>query len=194
MNENGPNVLQAPQKTDWSLFWRGFSCSHFLFPLLDLFSFRCKFFSLTETPEDYTIIVDEEGFKGGSRLLSSHLGNWSDCVISGSLRRRCLSTLCRYGLWLADWVNPCHYTHFSRVTFLRCRGDGRLSVAQPGAGIFYRWLVLTTFSDLSMCIKSQTNMQPVSWLRWLSQQTISWLVDPIKSSDDSDLMINWTTR
>lgn len=26
---------------------------------------RCKFFSLTETPEDYTIIVDEEGFKGG---------------------------------------------------------------------------------------------------------------------------------
>uniref|UniRef100_A0A2R9C6I9 CASTOR ACT domain-containing protein n=1 Tax=Pan paniscus TaxID=9597 RepID=A0A2R9C6I9_PANPA len=23
---------------------------------------RCKFFSLTETPEDYTIIVDEEGF------------------------------------------------------------------------------------------------------------------------------------
>uniref|UniRef100_A0A8C9EXJ7 Cytosolic arginine sensor for mTORC1 subunit 2 n=1 Tax=Pavo cristatus TaxID=9049 RepID=A0A8C9EXJ7_PAVCR len=28
-----------------------------------LFAFaRCKFFSLTETPEDYTIIVDEEGF------------------------------------------------------------------------------------------------------------------------------------
>lgn len=26
---------------------------------------RCKFFSLTETPEDYTLIVDEEGFKGG---------------------------------------------------------------------------------------------------------------------------------
>lgn len=25
---------------------------------------RCKFFSLTETPEDYTIIVDEDGFKG----------------------------------------------------------------------------------------------------------------------------------
>ncbi|KAK6473497.1 cytosolic arginine sensor for mTORC1 subunit 2 [Huso huso] len=25
---------------------------------------RCKFFTLTETPEDYTIIVDEEGFKG----------------------------------------------------------------------------------------------------------------------------------
>uniref|UniRef100_A0A2K5EJ68 Cytosolic arginine sensor for mTORC1 subunit 1 n=1 Tax=Aotus nancymaae TaxID=37293 RepID=A0A2K5EJ68_AOTNA len=24
---------------------------------------RCKFFSLTETPEDYTLIVDEEGFK-----------------------------------------------------------------------------------------------------------------------------------
>lgn len=26
--------------------------------------YRCKFFSLTETPEDYTIIVDEDGFKG----------------------------------------------------------------------------------------------------------------------------------
>nr|EAL23844.1 similar to opposite strand transcription unit to Stag3; Gats protein [Homo sapiens] len=25
-------------------------------------AWRCKFFSLTETPEDYTIIVDEEGF------------------------------------------------------------------------------------------------------------------------------------
>ncbi|NXL45261.1 CAST1 protein, partial [Podilymbus podiceps] len=24
---------------------------------------RCKFFSLTETPEDYTIMLDEEGFK-----------------------------------------------------------------------------------------------------------------------------------
>ncbi|KAF4801986.1 hypothetical protein TURU_029746 [Turdus rufiventris] len=32
-------------------------------PVLLLFAFaRCKFFSLTETPEDYTIIVDEEGF------------------------------------------------------------------------------------------------------------------------------------
>lgn len=60
------------------------------------------------------------------QLLYSHRGNRSDCVISGSLRRPCLSTLCRYGLWLADWVNPCHYTHFSRVTFLSCRGDGRL--------------------------------------------------------------------
>lgn len=38
-----------------------------------LFSSRCKFFSLTETPEDYTIIVDEEGFKGGSLLLSASL-------------------------------------------------------------------------------------------------------------------------
>lgn len=29
---------------------------------------RCKFFSLTETPEDYTLMVDEEGFKGGAGL------------------------------------------------------------------------------------------------------------------------------
>lgn len=27
---------------------------------------RCQFFSLTETPEDYTLMVDEEGFKGGN--------------------------------------------------------------------------------------------------------------------------------
>lgn len=36
-------------------------------------SFRCKFFSLTETPEDYTIIVDAEGFKGGPLLASASL-------------------------------------------------------------------------------------------------------------------------
>ncbi len=33
---------------------------------LSLLLSRCKFFSLTETPEDYTIIVDEDGFKGRS--------------------------------------------------------------------------------------------------------------------------------
>lgn len=33
------------------------------------FVFRCKFFSLTETPEDYTIMLDEEGFKGSVRWL-----------------------------------------------------------------------------------------------------------------------------
>uniref|UniRef100_A0A8C0AMM0 CASTOR1 N-terminal domain-containing protein n=1 Tax=Buteo japonicus TaxID=224669 RepID=A0A8C0AMM0_9AVES len=30
---------------------------------------RCKFFSLTETPEDYTIMLDEEGFKGSVQVL-----------------------------------------------------------------------------------------------------------------------------
>lgn len=29
-----------------------------------LFCFSCKFFSLTETPENYTVVLDEEGFKG----------------------------------------------------------------------------------------------------------------------------------
>ncbi|XP_064879866.1 cytosolic arginine sensor for mTORC1 subunit 2 isoform X2 [Oncorhynchus nerka] len=39
-------------------------CTHGLIKLAFLPSkTRCKFFSLTETPEDYTIIVDEEGFK-----------------------------------------------------------------------------------------------------------------------------------
>lgn len=33
-------------------------------PCLSVRPPRCKFFSLTETPEDYTIIVDEEGFLG----------------------------------------------------------------------------------------------------------------------------------
>lgn len=38
--------------------------------VLLLFTFaRCKFFSLTETPEDYTIIVDEEGFLGKCRRV-----------------------------------------------------------------------------------------------------------------------------
>lgn len=39
-------------------------CTHGLIKLAFLAPrTRCKFFSLTETPEDYTIIVDEEGFK-----------------------------------------------------------------------------------------------------------------------------------
>lgn len=45
---------------------------------------RCKFFSLTETPEDYTLMVDEEGFKGeglgwggGLRRLRSSLCEFS---------------------------------------------------------------------------------------------------------------------
>uniref|UniRef100_A0AAQ4Q6S7 Cytosolic arginine sensor for mTORC1 subunit 2 n=1 Tax=Gasterosteus aculeatus aculeatus TaxID=481459 RepID=A0AAQ4Q6S7_GASAC len=39
-------------------------CTHGLVKLAFLASrTRCKFFSLTETPEDYTLIVDEEGFK-----------------------------------------------------------------------------------------------------------------------------------
>lgn len=32
-------------------------------------SARCKFFSLTETPEDYTLMLDEEGFTGTVTLL-----------------------------------------------------------------------------------------------------------------------------
>ncbi|XP_069070720.1 cytosolic arginine sensor for mTORC1 subunit 1 [Pleurodeles waltl] len=41
--------------------WR---CTHPLIKLLLLPQrTRCKFFSLTETPEDYTIMLDEEGFK-----------------------------------------------------------------------------------------------------------------------------------
>uniref|UniRef100_A0A8B9JCL8 CASTOR1 N-terminal domain-containing protein n=1 Tax=Astyanax mexicanus TaxID=7994 RepID=A0A8B9JCL8_ASTMX len=31
---------------------------------------RCKFFSLTETPENYTVVLDEEGFKGISLSLT----------------------------------------------------------------------------------------------------------------------------
>lgn len=32
--------------------------------------FRCKFFSLTETPENYTVVLDEEGFKGRTPLCT----------------------------------------------------------------------------------------------------------------------------
>ncbi len=42
-------------------FW-----AHNFLLFLSLLLSRCKFFSLTETPEDYTIIVDEDGFKGRS--------------------------------------------------------------------------------------------------------------------------------
>ncbi|PNI89859.1 GATS isoform 10, partial [Pan troglodytes] len=48
---------------------------------------RCKFFSLTETPEDYTIIVDEEGFLElpSSEHLSVADATWLALnVVSGS--------------------------------------------------------------------------------------------------------------
>ncbi|XP_076130900.1 cytosolic arginine sensor for mTORC1 subunit 2 isoform X1 [Alosa pseudoharengus] len=47
---------------------------------------RCKFFSLTETPEDYTIIVDEDGFKElpQSEYLSVAEATWLALnVVSG---------------------------------------------------------------------------------------------------------------
>ncbi|KAK1157396.1 cytosolic arginine sensor for mTORC1 subunit 2-like [Acipenser oxyrinchus oxyrinchus] len=47
---------------------------------------RCKFFTLTETPEDYTIIVDEEGFKElpVSEFLSVAEATWLALnVVSG---------------------------------------------------------------------------------------------------------------
>uniref|UniRef100_A0AC11D6B1 Cytosolic arginine sensor for mTORC1 subunit 1 n=1 Tax=Ovis aries TaxID=9940 RepID=A0AC11D6B1_SHEEP len=42
---------------------------------------RCKFFSLTETPEDYTLMVDEEGFKGQHQ---KHLSVLADMQVSGA--------------------------------------------------------------------------------------------------------------
>lgn len=72
--------------------------------VLLLFAFpRCKFFSLTETPEDYTIIVDEEGFLGKCQRvpLQYPAGGWRRKMCHLSLRlqtkvfvkRVCLSVL-----------------------------------------------------------------------------------------------------
>lgn len=48
---------------------------------------RCKFFSLTETPEDYTIMLDEEGFKGTTTAAMScgrpQPGDARSCAVSG---------------------------------------------------------------------------------------------------------------
>lgn len=48
---------------------------HYTHPLIKLIFLRnrtrCKFFSLTETPENYTVVLDEEGFK--ELQLSEHL-------------------------------------------------------------------------------------------------------------------------
>ncbi|XP_028839307.1 cytosolic arginine sensor for mTORC1 subunit 2 [Denticeps clupeoides] len=62
-------------------------CTHGLIKLAFLPSrSRCKFFSLTETPEDYTIIVDEDGFKElpQSEYLSVAEATWLALnVVSG---------------------------------------------------------------------------------------------------------------
>lgn len=48
-------------------------------PHLYLFSrSSCKFFSLTETPENYTVVLDEEGFKGKMPLFI-HIGQIFPC-------------------------------------------------------------------------------------------------------------------
>lgn len=48
---------------------------------------RCKFFSLTETPEDYTIIVDEEGFLG--MCFSPRGLGWPWSVVSAGCSPAC---------------------------------------------------------------------------------------------------------
>jgi len=61
----------------WSVCCVFFFLSPFIcFPsLMWLFSFshRCKFFSLTETPENYTVVLDEEGFKGNTHTQTALL-------------------------------------------------------------------------------------------------------------------------
>lgn len=63
--------IEASQEYDitfYSLLCSSLTYNFHLF--FTLLVSRCKFFSLTETPEDYTIIVDEDGFKGRSRGYS----------------------------------------------------------------------------------------------------------------------------
>ncbi|KAI1231953.1 hypothetical protein IHE44_0007595 [Lamprotornis superbus] len=49
----------------------------------------CKFFSLTETPEDYTIIVDEEGFLGTkSPELMMDQGTKPSFSVAGELKKQ----------------------------------------------------------------------------------------------------------
>ena len=63
-----------------------------------LFCFRCKFFSLTETPENYTVVLDEEGFKGKAPL--------------------CISFICPPTLWLLILVLDHKYVPYRRQYIL----------------------------------------------------------------------------
>lgn len=115
--------------------------------------FRCKFFSLTETPEDYTIIVDEEGFKGGPRFVDlwGRCGNRrsggrerSRCVIPDSVQDHVASAAsvwahfvimdvrpsCQSQCFVVGWLSESMSLHtFSRATLLGYPGDRRLCVA-----------------------------------------------------------------
>ncbi|RMC10879.1 hypothetical protein DUI87_12592 [Hirundo rustica rustica] len=53
---------------------------------------RCKFFSLTETPEDYTIIVDEEGFLDCKHQVTVNLWSPAKVTVSSSLATRGLES------------------------------------------------------------------------------------------------------
>ncbi len=65
-------VLNGAFSQAFYLLYPPFGLSSLVLSLL----FRCKFFSLTETPEDYTIIVDEEGFKGGPHFVDLLKSLW----------------------------------------------------------------------------------------------------------------------
>ena len=76
---------------------------------------RCKFFSLIKTPEDYTIIVDEEGFL--ELPSSEHLGvadaTWlALSVVSGSGSIKSViaplanQNICVHAVHLPDGLHP----------------------------------------------------------------------------------------
>ena len=76
---------------------------------------RCKFFSLIKTPEDYTIIVDEEGFL--ELPSSEHLGvadaTWlALSVVSGSGSVKSViaplanQNICVHAVHLPDGLHP----------------------------------------------------------------------------------------
>lgn len=71
--------------------------------------FRCKFFSLTETPENYTVVLDEEGFKGKTPLCIHIFDNFPQagvCPPTLSLLLSQLSTIKQHlKLYTIYWLN-----------------------------------------------------------------------------------------
>lgn len=105
---------------------------------------RCKFFSLTETPEDYTLMVDDEGFKGGGRSgvgRRKQQGEWPD----GSGFESC-SLLQR---WLAGWlcvpsggkgadVGSCPHPLYYHQGLKPLEGGGHPAGSGPAAGFRFQ--------------------------------------------------------
>uniref|UniRef100_A0A8D0SK20 Cytosolic arginine sensor for mTORC1 subunit 1 n=2 Tax=Sus scrofa TaxID=9823 RepID=A0A8D0SK20_PIG len=125
---------------------------------------RCKFFSLTETPEDYTLMVDEEGFKElpTSEFLqvaeatwlvlnvSSHSGTAVQAAGVTKIARSVIAPLAEHHVSVL--MLSTYQTDFILVSFLQVLGQGRVDTGAWGPVYCVIFVAQVREQDLSVVI------------------------------------------